>query len=190
MAKRKLAKNSSRARKWTRVEAQEELAFIQDTLTGKLSLNSFNDSWAVFSRYAKMQAGQASHSGFPDIADVIQASANRAARKAVKKNPGSKRATGNNPSPLERLRYHVSGAIARGEKHAITEKRTHPIRYCVFAIKGSTRLRWTGLAFSQTAQPALYASKSAAAETARQLLDTFAAKLRAYSVYAGPQDMP
>lgn len=30
-------------------------------------------------------------------------------------------------NPTERLRHHVTGAIERGEKQAITEVRTHPV---------------------------------------------------------------
>ncbi len=77
----------SRARRWSRSETQEETSFILDTLAGKLPLDSFNGKWDVFSRYARMQAGQAKHSGFNDLANVIQAASNRAARKATKKNP-------------------------------------------------------------------------------------------------------
>lgn len=129
---RKRGKNPSRARKWSRAETQEEASFILDTLAGKLDLKAFNDRWDVFVRYAKMQAGQAKHSGFDDLADVISAAANRAARKSLRKNP------------------------ARNPSHG----------FCVFARKlpNGPRMRWTGLGFSETARPAVFASVAAARE--------------------------
>jgi len=63
-----------------RADTQEECAFILDTLEGKLSLRAFNGEWQCFARYCLMQAGTATRSGFADLADVMNAAANRAAR--------------------------------------------------------------------------------------------------------------
>jgi hypothetical protein len=65
------------------VGAGEELAFIRDTMEGKLDLSAFNDDWACFSRYCTMQANTMSRAGFAAHADIAYAYANRAARKAT-----------------------------------------------------------------------------------------------------------
>lgn len=64
--------------------AQEELIYIQEVLTGKIGLEAFNSDWACFSRYCAMQANDAARNGFTDIADIMRASGNRAARNALK----------------------------------------------------------------------------------------------------------
>lgn len=63
------------------IGAQEELAFIIDTMTGALPLDPFNGDWQCFSRYCAMQADSMKRCGFNHLADVAQAYANRAARK-------------------------------------------------------------------------------------------------------------
>ena len=65
----------------TKIDAQEECAFILDTLAGKLPLDAFNGDWACFARYADMQAHAACNAEFSEIGNVMQAASNRAARK-------------------------------------------------------------------------------------------------------------
>ena len=51
---------------------------------------------------------------------------------------------GGNPGPLDRLRHHVTGAIERGEKQAITERR---------AVSPTTRRRSSASSPGSTAGP-------------------------------------
>lgn len=62
--------------------AREEASFILDTLAGRLSLTPFNNDWACFATYCEMQAAVARREGHADVADIMQAAGNRAARKA------------------------------------------------------------------------------------------------------------
>jgi hypothetical protein len=62
--------------------AREEASFILDTLAGRLPLAPFNDDWACFSTYCRMQAADARRNGHADVADIMQAAGNRATRNA------------------------------------------------------------------------------------------------------------
>ena len=62
--------------------AREETSFILDTLAGRLPLAPFNGDWACFARYCEMQAANARRNGHADVADIMQAAGNRAARNA------------------------------------------------------------------------------------------------------------
>lgn len=64
----------------------EEAAFILDTLAGKLPMDAFegpaDGPWACFARYCRMQADAADRDGCAQLAGVMRAAGNRAARKA------------------------------------------------------------------------------------------------------------
>ena len=62
--------------------AREEMSFILDTLAGRLPLAPFNGDWACFATYCQMQAADARRKGHADVADIMQAAGNRAARNA------------------------------------------------------------------------------------------------------------
>lgn len=67
---------------------QEEVSFCMDVLTGKSTLAAFNGSvdspWLCFARYCNMQAATAKLDGYDELADILSACANRAARKVGK----------------------------------------------------------------------------------------------------------
>ena len=67
----------------TREAYREDAAFILATLEGRLSLAPF-EGWAGFSRYAAACAADARLDGCADLADVMQAASNRAARNAAR----------------------------------------------------------------------------------------------------------
>lgn len=73
----------------TRETALEELAFMTEVLTGKLTLESFDWQWACFARYCQMQTDRAARSGLADVADIMQATTNRVKRKATKATKGA-----------------------------------------------------------------------------------------------------
>lgn len=62
--------------------AREETSFILDTLAGRLPLAPFNGDWTCFVTYCEMQAAAARRKGHADVADIMQAAGNRAARNA------------------------------------------------------------------------------------------------------------
>lgn len=64
-----------------RADWQEEVAFIRDTMEGRLSLDAFNGDWSCFGRYCAMQCGGMLKAGHHDLFLVAQAYTNRAMRK-------------------------------------------------------------------------------------------------------------